>query len=80
MMKTARSELMFNKLKERNGLMKSILEKLRKDSGGLSLRVTLRETLLTSSNPEVLECPIRDAVAAHVGFNHNLHYDIHSLC
>lgn len=31
MMKTARSELMFDKLKERNGLMKSILEKIRKD-------------------------------------------------
>uniref|UniRef100_A0A671WMX8 Cholinergic receptor, nicotinic, gamma n=1 Tax=Sparus aurata TaxID=8175 RepID=A0A671WMX8_SPAAU len=29
-MKTARSELMFTKLKERNGLMKSVLEKLRK--------------------------------------------------
>lgn len=29
-MKTARSELMFAKLKERNGLMKSVLEKLRK--------------------------------------------------
>lgn len=44
MMKTARSELMFNKLKERNGLMKSILEKMRKDYGGLSIRsgLTLR--------------------------------------
>lgn len=39
MMKTARSELMFDKLKERNGLMKSVLEKLRKDLRGLSLRV-----------------------------------------
>lgn len=29
-MKTARSELMFTRLKERNGLMKSVLEKLRK--------------------------------------------------
>lgn len=29
-MKTARSELMFARLKERNGLMKSVLEKLRK--------------------------------------------------
>lgn len=28
-MKTARSELMFSRLKERNGLMKSVLEKLR---------------------------------------------------
>lgn len=28
-MKTARSELMFARLKERNGLMKSVLEKLR---------------------------------------------------
>lgn len=29
-MKTARSELMFDKLRGRNGLMKSVLEKLRK--------------------------------------------------
>lgn len=29
-MKTARSELMFARLRERNGLMKSVLEKLRK--------------------------------------------------
>ena len=29
-MRTARSELMFARLKERNGLMKSVLEKLRK--------------------------------------------------
>lgn len=28
-MKTPRSELMFSRLKERNGLMKSVLEKLR---------------------------------------------------
>lgn len=28
-MKTARSELMFSRLKERNGLMKAVLEKLR---------------------------------------------------
>lgn len=30
-MRTARSELMFDRLKERNGLMKSVLENLRKD-------------------------------------------------
>lgn len=30
LIKVARSELMFEKLKERNGLMKSVLEKLRK--------------------------------------------------
>lgn len=29
-MRTARSELMFSRLKERNGLMKSVLEKLSK--------------------------------------------------
>lgn len=63
MMKTARSELMFNKLKERNGLMKSILEKMRKDESGLSLRMvstsatqlSVVETLVTSSNPR--HCP-----------------------
>lgn len=47
MMKTARSELMFDKLKEKNGLMKSVLEKLRKDLRGLSLRVVSCATQLT---------------------------------
>lgn len=57
-MKTARSELMFTKLKERNGLMKSVLEKLRKylnefacvavHSSRLVSRLTLRIRLFQS--------------------------------
>ena len=39
-MKTARSELMFARLKERNGLMKSVLDKLRKYLNVFMLKCT----------------------------------------
>lgn len=42
-MKTARSELMFARLKERNGLMKSVLEKLRKYLNEFAVKVHMKE-------------------------------------
>lgn len=75
MMKTARSELLFNKLKERNGLMKSILEKMRKDQKWFITQSGFTQRNSTSSGLRLwwhllihvifLECEIIDAVAAH---------------
>ncbi|XP_075875854.1 acetylcholine receptor subunit gamma [Nelusetta ayraudi] len=54
MMKTARSELMFDKLKERNGLMKSVLEKLHEGlEGGTAEQLS---TGLARASPELRKC------------------------
>ncbi|XP_071782933.2 acetylcholine receptor subunit gamma [Centroberyx gerrardi] len=53
-MKTARSELMFTRLKERNGLMKSVLEKLH---DGLEEGTAEQlGTSLAKASPEVKQC------------------------
>ncbi|XP_056912582.1 acetylcholine receptor subunit gamma [Takifugu flavidus] len=53
-MKTARSELMFSRLKERNGLMKSVLEKLHDGlDGGTPEQLGIS---LAKASPEVKKC------------------------
>lgn len=53
-MKTARSELMFTRLKERNGLMKSALEKLQYGlEGGTADQLTIS---LAKASPELKKC------------------------
>ncbi|XP_029929900.1 acetylcholine receptor subunit gamma [Myripristis murdjan] len=53
-MKTARSELMFTRLKERNGLMKSVLEKLHDGlEGGTAEQL---EVSLAKASPELKQC------------------------
>uniref|UniRef100_A0A671WMC4 Cholinergic receptor, nicotinic, gamma n=1 Tax=Sparus aurata TaxID=8175 RepID=A0A671WMC4_SPAAU len=53
-MKTARSELMFTKLKERNGLMKSVLEKLHDGlEGGTAEQLSIS---LAKASPELKKC------------------------
>ncbi|XP_028283514.1 acetylcholine receptor subunit gamma [Parambassis ranga] len=53
-MRTARSELMFTRLRERNGLMKSVLEKLRDGlEGGTAEQLS---TSLAKASPELKQC------------------------
>ncbi|XP_068196327.1 acetylcholine receptor subunit gamma [Antennarius striatus] len=53
-MKTARSELMFSRLKERNGLMKSVLEKLHDGlEGGTAEQLSAN---LAKASPELNKC------------------------
>uniref|UniRef100_A0A8C4GDE9 Cholinergic receptor, nicotinic, gamma n=1 Tax=Dicentrarchus labrax TaxID=13489 RepID=A0A8C4GDE9_DICLA len=55
-MKTARSELMFARLKERNGLMKSVLEKLRKYDGLEAGTAEQLSISLAKASPELKKC------------------------
>uniref|UniRef100_A0A673AM25 Cholinergic receptor, nicotinic, gamma n=1 Tax=Sphaeramia orbicularis TaxID=375764 RepID=A0A673AM25_9TELE len=53
-LRTARSELMFTRLKERNGLMKSVLEKLRDGlDGGSAEQLSVS---LARASPELKQC------------------------
>ncbi|KTF71974.1 hypothetical protein cypCar_00043715 [Cyprinus carpio] len=54
MFRTARSELMFSRLKERKGLLKNTLEKIQNGLGGNTAQDL--ESSLASASPEVQQC------------------------
>uniref|UniRef100_H3C0J7 Cholinergic receptor, nicotinic, gamma n=1 Tax=Tetraodon nigroviridis TaxID=99883 RepID=H3C0J7_TETNG len=68
-MKTARSELMFSRLKERNGLMKSVLEKLHEGlDGGTPEQLSIS---LAKASPEVKKCVASCKHIAETARQHN---------
>uniref|UniRef100_A0A8D3C169 Cholinergic receptor, nicotinic, gamma n=1 Tax=Scophthalmus maximus TaxID=52904 RepID=A0A8D3C169_SCOMX len=68
-MRTARSELMFARLKERNGLMKSVLEKLHDGlDGGTAEQLG---TSLAKASPELKQCVASCKHIAETARQHN---------
>ncbi|KAF0047026.1 hypothetical protein F2P81_000659 [Scophthalmus maximus] len=68
-MRTARSELMFARLKERNGLMKSVLEKLHNGlDGGTAEQLG---TSLAKASPELKQCVASCKHIAETARQHN---------